>query len=178
MFEQFIQMDEVEVWEEFKQGNPKALGFIYNKYADDLFNYGYRFYPHREIVKDLIHDQFLELWKNKENLSQVKSIKNYLLFSIRRRILRNIKNTVQYKSLNFQNDLIIPAEINEEKYQSLLIKINQLPSRQKEIIFLKFYNKLSNDVIAEVMEINKQSVYNLMYDALKKLKQLLNVIIF
>ncbi|MBT31624.1 MAG: hypothetical protein CMO01_18365 [Thalassobius sp.] len=178
MSERFIEMNEVEIWDEFRSGNPNALGFIYNKYANDLFNYGYRLYPNREIVKDAIQEMFLTLWKNRENLNKVKSIKNYLYFSVRRKIIRDVKNIGQYNSLDFNNDFIIPAEIKEDKYQSLLLKIDQLSSRQKEVIFLKFYNKLSNEVIAEVMEINKQSVYNLIHDALKKLKQILTVLIF
>ena len=46
-----------------------------------------------------------------------------------------------------------------------------LPRRQREAIFLKFYMNLNNHEIADLMKINIQSVYNLVFGALGNLKK-------
>ena len=48
--------------------------------------------------------------------------------------------------------------------------LNKLPKREKEIIYLRFYQNLEISEIVEVMEINSQSVYNLLHKALSHLR--------
>jgi RNA polymerase sigma factor (sigma-70 family) len=48
--------------------------------------------------------------------------------------------------------------------------LNKLPKRQKEIIYLRFYQDLEVSEIVEIMEINAQSVYNLIHKALANLR--------
>jgi RNA polymerase sigma factor (sigma-70 family) len=47
-----------------------------------------------------------------------------------------------------------------------------LSRRQQEVIYLRFYVDADLEEIAEIMSLNRQSVYNLLHDALKKLKKL------
>jgi RNA polymerase sigma factor (sigma-70 family) len=51
--------------------------------------------------------------------------------------------------------------------------INTLPPRQKEIIFLRFYEGLSYDEIADIMSISINSAYKLLYKALENLQQIM-----
>ncbi len=44
-----------------------------------------------------------------------------------------------------------------------------LSNRQKEAVFLKYYNQMSYEDICDIMNINYQSVRNLISTALKKL---------
>jgi RNA polymerase sigma factor (sigma-70 family) len=50
-----------------------------------------------------------------------------------------------------------------------------LTHRQKEAVYLKFYNGLTNDEISEVMQVNKQSVYNHISKAIQKMQGFVNV---
>ena len=48
--------------------------------------------------------------------------------------------------------------------------ITKLPARQKEVIYLKFFETLSREEIANVLEIAPQTVSNILQIALAKLK--------
>jgi RNA polymerase sigma factor (sigma-70 family) len=50
--------------------------------------------------------------------------------------------------------------------------LNKLPRREKEIIYLRFYQELEVTEIVEIMEINAQSIYNLLHKALGHLREL------
>ena len=52
--------------------------------------------------------------------------------------------------------------------------LNQLPERQKEVVFLKYYGGFNHTEIAEIMRVNKQSVANLLHRAFTALKKITN----
>ena len=51
--------------------------------------------------------------------------------------------------------------------------LSKLPKREQEVIYLRFYVDADVDEISDIMSLNRQSVYNLMHNALKKLKIML-----
>jgi DNA-directed RNA polymerase specialized sigma24 family protein len=52
----------------------------------------------------------------------------------------------------------------------MAFSIEKLPPRQKEVIFLKFYQGFDRNEIAQAMDITPQTVSNLLQIALNKLK--------
>jgi len=54
--------------------------------------------------------------------------------------------------------------------------LNKLPKRQKEAIYLKYYSGLKATEISEVMNINYQSVVNILHKALKNLKEEVSIL--
>jgi RNA polymerase sigma factor (sigma-70 family) len=172
------------LWTRFKEGHIPSFEAIMKMYYQDLYNYGGRFTRDVEMVKDTIQDLFLVLWKNRENLQETGSVKHYLLKSLRRKIGRSInkaKHTLHLPELYFDAgfNLVLPVEPNamlQEKLTELSFRVrnvlNKLSKRQQEIIYLRFYMEADVDEIAAIMELNRQSVYNLLHDALKRFKSL------
>jgi len=68
--------------------------------------------------------------------------------------------------------VIIEKQISEEKAQKLRKTLSLLTERQKEIIYLKYYQHLDHGQIAELMNIGRQSVYNLLHETIHKLRSL------
>ncbi|MBX2840995.1 MAG: sigma-70 family RNA polymerase sigma factor [Flammeovirgaceae bacterium] len=173
---------DLKVWQSFKKGDNQAFAYIYQQNIDILSNYGFRFSQDQEIIKDAIHDMFIDLWKNKKKLSDTPLIKSYLLKAFRRNLTKKLIQ--KKKVVNIEDFLegqafalelspeikLIEVETLAERSQQLEAELGKLPPRQKESIFLRFYGNLSYDEISEVMNINHQSVYNLISKALEALK--------
>jgi RNA polymerase sigma factor (sigma-70 family) len=66
---------------------------------------------------------------------------------------------------------IIERQISTENAARLHEILSRLSARQKEIIYLKFYRHLDQEEIAALMNINRQSVYNLLHESLEKLRK-------
>ncbi|MFC0184102.1 RNA polymerase sigma-70 factor, ECF subfamily [Pseudarcicella hirudinis] len=170
------------LWQRFKEGDSQAFGQIARKHYRILFNYSTKFTKDRELIKDCIQDLFLELWERRENLSSTPVVTIYLLKSIRNNLLKKIrKEKSRNDNEDFDTELsfsdgisiessIIEGEIFQENEHHIRKLLSQLPKRQQEIIFLKFYNSFSNEEIADIMEMNRQSVANLLYRAITHLK--------
>ena len=73
---------------------------------------------------------------------------------------------------------MIARQLTEEKRTRLEEALQKLSPRQKEIIFLKFYNKLSYDEICELMSISTNSAYKLLNKAIVKLRKILGFFLF
>jgi RNA polymerase sigma factor (sigma-70 family) len=171
------------LWHAFKQGNWEAYTRLYHDYFGLLNNYGYKFTRNSSLIEDAIHDLFVRLWTSRENLGNPASIKNYLLKSLRNTLLRKIHAEERYTGLA-DSDYPCGFEVSPTSEQGLGIEqkelrqqvkviIDKLPPRQKEIIYLRFYEGLSYEEIADIMSIGVNSSYKLLYKALESLQQVL-----
>jgi RNA polymerase sigma factor (sigma-70 family) len=175
-------IDDLAIWQAFKKGDKEAFAQIYQHFIDELLRYGYRVTTDRQLIKDSIQDLFLHLWNTRENLSDTDSIRFYLYRSLRNRILKNIENS-QEEAIDsmavFENILhelsieekVIGDESQSEQVKKLRNAIQQLPKRQQEAIQLRYYHDFSLDEIAEIMQVNNQSVRNFLHRAISDLRE-------
>lgn len=176
-----------ELWIKAQDGNQWAFDELFRKIFPPLYEYGYKFISDEDLVKDAIQDIFIYLWLHKKSLKKIKSIKAYLYISLRNRMLKLQKKHstwLHYDKLNFKQsfselfdieNFFIQSEIQDSDKKKIQNAIEQLSKRQKEAIYLKFYKEMTNEEISQIMNINVQSVYNLISEAIKILKQILNL---
>lgn len=176
--------EDQQLWKKFLDGDATAFGQMIKHFYQDLCNYGLRFSHNTELVKDTIQELCLELWKNRANLSITASPKNYILKSLRRKLIREVGRS-RY-SVGFDEEyfdagfnMVLPVEHNvilQEKLTELSFRVRsileKLSRRQQEIIYLRFYLEIEVEQISDIMDLNRQSVYNLLHDALKRFKSL------
>jgi RNA polymerase sigma factor (sigma-70 family) len=181
------QEEELNYWNQFRQGDQTAYAALYQSYVQILYQYCSQFTVDKPLIKDCIHDLFVELWRNRKTLGDTTSVRFYLMASIKRKLVRYIntqqKNTsnedvpVEYWHIHtpsHENDMISNEEY-QFTYDHLNVALGTLPKRQREAIYLKFYMDMNNQEIAELMKINIQSVYNLVFGALTNLKRNMNI---
>jgi RNA polymerase sigma factor (sigma-70 family) len=173
---------EFALWQRFRAGEESALEQLMLDNFQLLFRYGTKYSRNDAYIKDCIQDLFLELWNRKQFLSEDISIKPYLMASLRRRLHRGLSSqkwispdAVDLDNSCFEVEFSVEDSlIREETTQAIAYEIkahlDQLPKRQKEVVYLKFYEDLSRDEIAQVMGIHAQSVSNLLQAAFKQLK--------
>jgi len=173
--------DNAAIWLEFKAGDWDAYTKLYKDHFKMLNNYGYKFTRDVNIIEDAIHDLFIKLWTNRTTLGNPVSVKNYLYKSLRNIIFRKLQSQSRFVDLednpdyNFSFEISFDHQIiaNEEERElqfKLKSVIKDLPARQQEIIFLRFYEGLGYEEIADIMEINTSSAYKLIYKAFNNLQ--------
>lgn len=176
--------EDLQVWREICKGQRSALDRLFRMHYNGLFDYGMRIRRDEELVKDAIQNLFLTIWEHRTSISVPQSVKAYMLVSFRREMISLINKRTNQKERQrtymdefFDEELtteqlILKAENDREVKASLVAILNQLNSRQKETLFLRYYHGLSNEEIAQVMDINYQSVKNNLSRALQNLRVL------
>ena len=175
--------DEKALWNAIQKGNHQCFHLLYMEYSDFLYNYGRKMCRDSEIVKDSIQDVFKIIWEKKDTIVIKNSLKHYVFTIFRRELIQKIQHQ---KSLNHQLsemdfELSIESKIILEETQQQLRKnldkaINSLSHRQKEILFLRYYENMSYTEISELMSLNKNSMYKLLSAAIQRLKNNLSII--
>ena len=167
-----------------QHNDEEALASLMGMYYDNLYNYAARFTKDDGLIKDCIQEVFISLWQRRETVGTILSPKYYFLRSIKNKVLKSLhKNTRTTTSVLLQDEydflhefsierVIVEKQISEEKAEKLRKTLSLLSKRQKEIIYLKYYQYLDHGQIAELMNISSQSVYNLLHEAIYKLRSL------
>jgi RNA polymerase sigma factor (sigma-70 family) len=169
-----------ELWKQFLPGDHLALDAIVKRHYNLLYQYGCKFTRDAALVKDCIQDMFLYLWYKRHAIQETASVERYLMKGLRRRLERALTKTGATEGIGFlecKDTAATPDDhlIQQEQKTALAGRIRkcilQLSKRQQEIIYLRFYLNASAADIADIMQLNRQSVYNLLNDALNKLRQ-------
>ncbi len=172
---------ESNLWKEMKSGSREAFDQIYCDNINQLLAYGHEMTSNNQIIEDCIQDLFTDIWIKKENLGNVESIRFYLIISLRRRLLRMIKNQKDLSFADFGQEIqdfdkaVLTVAFEDESYKLKELKkaLTKLSSTQKEIIYLKYYAEYSFQEIAQILKMNKKQLYNALAKAMVKLRSIM-----
>lgn len=183
-----LQPEESEgsVWQRFKQGEEDAFIIIYQTNFKRLYNFGMQFGFEADNVKDQIQELFIYIRNNRQRLADVRSVKFYLMKSLRRRLMRNkngkfnllsvfIRETSKIHEIEISENpemLLIKYNLDTEVRERLSRSLNKLTDRQKEAILHFYYEGLSYQEIAEMMELKMvKSARKLIYRAIEVMRK-------
>lgn len=170
------------LWNAFKSGNRDALNSLFTTYYPVLYRYGKKICNDSHLVEENLQDFFLYLYERRAGLNTPNSIKSYLLKSFRRRLLDHLvsergylKKAALYAEhqvdIQFSiEELMTRQEEGEQVRHILLELLNSLPKRQREVLYLRYYDGLSLEEVAEVLSITYQGAVNTVYKAIKALR--------
>jgi RNA polymerase sigma factor (sigma-70 family) len=128
------------------------------------------------------------MWKNNIDLASVTNLRPYLLKGLRRQIINilELKYSQMDKvkieenlSIEFSpEDYYIQSQVEEELRNKVLDALNNLSRKQREAIYLRFFEDLGYLEIAEIMNINLQSAKNNVQRGLDSLRDVLSAVLF
>jgi RNA polymerase sigma factor (sigma-70 family) len=172
----FILSDE-NLWNNFLAGDEDAFEKIYENSISDLFTYGRKFSQDQELVKDCIQDLFITLHQTRSRIGKTKKILPYLMISLKRIIIKKLKEQNLSKRIDFENlpfQFLLeegPEVIKDEHEEDIVQKaMNLLAPRQQEAIYLKYVLGLDYEELGKVLNLNYQTSRNLVYLGLQKLR--------
>lgn len=169
-----------DAWSNFKGGDFASLGVLFEIHYQEIFYYGIKIVALPEMVKDTIQDLFADVWERRDKMVSVDNFKAYLIISLRRELVRRItrirKETSSdaFATLQFTfspEDFLISDEENRNHSRLLSQSMEGLTDRQREVILLRFFHNLEFTEISQVLDMNIQSVRNLLFRSLEKIRK-------
>ncbi|MDR1609994.1 MAG: RNA polymerase sigma-70 factor [Candidatus Symbiothrix sp.] len=149
-----------------RDGNEKAFSLVFETYHRYLYVLACRYLMSESYAEDAVQYTFMRLWEGRETFDYRKGIRN-LLFTI----LKNyILNEIRHNNLVFQKNYEL-AQLSEEMetdflndledadFKSHLHKlIDRLTPQKREVCLLKIQQGMSNQEIADAMNISVPTV--------------------
>ncbi|GAA4440673.1 sigma-70 family RNA polymerase sigma factor [Ravibacter arvi] len=185
MNKRVLTSDLQTLWANLKRDDSHALKVLMEATYATMFGYGMKFSDRKEFVQDCIQDVFIAIWQHRHTLVVPDSPKGYLLTSLRRKMINNgVRGT--WISLDALHEYDLEHDLPLEKivfgheelaYQMSLVQklLASLPDRQREAVYLRYFQNLDRREIALIMNISEQSVSNVLQKALHSLRKSLPV---
>jgi len=185
-----VEENLVNAWIRFKGGDEYSFESLFNIHYDGLSSYGLKFTTNTYLIEESIQDLFVKMWNNRMTLSIPVDVRAYIFKAFRSVIFRKLQrssrelvNPLDETRYKFQLEMspdeeILDKETQEEVRRKIKKALNSLTSRQREAIYLRFYENMSYEEISEIMEIEKGASYKLVYRALDRLKAELGSSVF
>lgn len=170
------------VWHLFIEGDLNAFSTLFKEYYATLHNYGIKISGNSSLTEDCLQDFFVYLYENKGSIGKVNSINAYLFVSFRRAILKTIGKERMFTDYDSESgtvgkfefsieELIVEQEFIGLKKSVVILLLNELSPREREVIYLKYYSNIRTKDIADIMNITSQSVLNTLQKAFHKLRK-------
>lgn len=174
----------VELWMAFVAGEEEAFSQLYQMLYPQLYRYGLRLTNGDAFVKDGIQDTFFYIYEKRTDLpTNIENVSAYLFTSFRRNLVRKLQQeeleegrreegatSIDQRFTISADTIILREEADHQNKELLASLLNELPPRQREILYLKYYQDQTMSEMAETLEISYQTVANQLYRALKKLR--------
>lgn len=164
----------------FREGNDAAFSTLYNSYINMLYNYGCRLTTDAELLKDCIQEVFVKIYNKRAELDTVANFKSYILISLKNKLCDESRKRVNLSDISVDELDVTSTENVEKDYianekemlDNLFVAklLNQLSPRQRKAIILYYIEEKKYEDICVIMEMNYQSVRNLIHRGITKLR--------
>jgi RNA polymerase sigma factor (sigma-70 family) len=178
---------EHQIWQGIKNSDANSLKELYQLYYHDLFNYGKRMTKDEPLIEDALQETFISIWKYRQTTAVPAVVKQYVLKIFRNQLLKIFKERIptiySEESHDFSFEIsfdqkMIAGEDSEKLSAYINTALQKLTSRQREIIYYRFYENLSFEQISEIMNMQTRATYKLIARALNALKNIRDPRIF
>ena len=182
-----IQKSNQELWNALRNGHQYAIEKLFKDNYQVLFSYARKICKDTELSKDCVQELFVGLWDKCHTLNEVTNVRSYLLQSIWYLVIKKLKKQSKQVPLDENDDynldivfsnesILIDKQNHKEKGQQLLTALDSLTKRQKQIIFMLYYEGLTISEIQQITDLKYQSIKNLTHRAMLTLREYYNVV--
>ena len=163
-----------------KQGDSHSFERLYLFLYKDLHRFSFSIIKSQHIAEEVVSDVFVQLWKKKESVSEIKNLRVFLYVAVKNLSLTYLYKAkkqkvcwieeyakgaeIQVTTIN-SDELLIAKEVSENLQKA----IKSLPDKCKAVFKLVKEDDLKYAEAAKVLNLSIKTVENQMGIALKKI---------
>lgn len=162
-------------------GDQAAFRQLFDRYWDNIYAVAFAFLKSDTVAEEIVQDIFMKVWLKKEQLPHLENFSNWLFIIARNHIYNTLRKKVSETS--FENELLEHlAETSDSAWQSVISReteklvdqaVASLPNQQQTIYRLSRIEGLSQEEIADRLQISKNTVKVHMRLALQSIRRYL-----
>lgn len=165
----------------FLSGEESAFTFLVNKYRKPVYHIAFRFTRNSQEADDITQDTFVKAYQGLSKFRGDASFKTWL-FRIATNLsinttksgrIRKDSGEAPEESAKTTHQPVLSNMMAEERKSKLYKAIQLLPPRQRQALMLKSLKEMSCQEVADVMKCSVGTVKANVFNAVRKLKGLL-----
>jgi len=168
-------------------GDDEALGTLVERYQNDVFRFCLHYLKNVEVAKEMAQETFLRIYSARARFEVDRKFKPWMLCIARNLCLNELKRrkTVHMETLeeyasSAREDsgevMQAPADgpyeqlLTKERHRALLEMLDALAEEAREIVVLRYFQKLSAREIADTIGSTEGAVRTRLHRILKQLR--------
>ncbi|WP_073345175.1 RNA polymerase sigma factor [Bacteroides congonensis] len=176
--DQYTDTDDEKLFALIEQGDERAFTQVYERYHKLLYVLAYRYLMSSDMAEDVVQHVFTRMWEFRSELHVGISLKNYLFTMTKNHVLNLIRNENSAIAKNYEmaqiaspyEDNLIENLEKKELMSSFYKAVDMLPAQKRDICLMKVQEELTNQEIAERMNLSVNTIKTHYSEALKLLR--------
>jgi RNA polymerase sigma-70 factor (ECF subfamily) len=167
---------------EIASGNEDAFELLFEQQRGRLYNYMLKITKSKVVAEEIVLDVFLKLWIGRELLPEIKNMDAFLNKVAYNKALDFLKiasrkkeiHRLVAKQIETCQEQEADHKLLDSEYQSILKKALDQLSPQRRIIFtLSRMEGLTNEEIAQQLQLSRNTVRNTLHESLQSIREYL-----
>ncbi|MPQ76800.1 RNA polymerase sigma factor [Hydrogenovibrio sp. JE_KL2] len=166
-----------------QQGSHLAFAELVERHSESYYRLAFRFTNDNQQAEDIVQDAFIKLWERPKLWNENKQTQFTTWFY---QVIINRCLDLKRKKPHFQiesiNEINLPANHSSHEEQLVHLEmqvqletlINELPSRQRVALNLCFFEDMSNQEAADIMNLSLKALQSLIMRGKNNIKNRLN----
>ena len=157
-----LEVSEKEIIRRCRQGDVKALQWVYERYADKMFGVCCRYVRDRETARDLLHDGFVTVFTKIGEFRNDGAFEGWLRRIFVNTALGHLRKNATWKEVSVGDEghgwATEQIDVLEKlSAQELLEKIGNLPEGYRTVLNLYAVEGFSHKEIADLLNISENT---------------------
>lgn len=169
--------DDIILLHLIREGDKLAFRHLFESYFTPLCRFMHVYISDTRIVEEIAMDIFTYIWENKSSLQIHLSFKAYIFQAAKNRCLNELRQKKQTVSLEeTEHELYETSAYSletEELHELIREAVLALPDKCKEVFELSRNENLTNQQIADKLNISVKTVEAQITKALKRIREFL-----
>ena len=171
-------LSDEELFRELQSDQRESLTVLFDRYHRKFFLIALKYLKDEEMAKDAVQSVFIKLWESRHRIRIETSLSNYLFTMLKYRVLNDIrskKSAIARNYVIFQQSERLEDDCGKRLEDRELVldlhhAIGSLPEQKRRVCQYKLRGDMSNEEIAEEMDLTVATVKSHYSEAVKKLK--------
>lgn len=169
-----------EAYRRFLSGDDYGLEQVIELYKDSLIFFLMRYVNSADIAEELTEDTFVTLAVKQPSFSENAKFRTWL-FTIARNKALNYLNSAAFRKnvpIDEAEEVYLPGSpeqrlLEQERYRSLYDAMSKLPTHQRDMVYLVYFEDMSVEQAANVIRKTARQGNSILFCARKNLKKTL-----
>ncbi len=170
------QLDDVALLRGFNNRDSRTINKLHDLTYKKFYWFAYSFMKDNEQAHDAVTEAFIAILNAQESFVNLANIHAWLYKRVRWICIRELRRRQNHSSTDDLLELrdeaatIEEQRIKAEVYHAILLEIERLPTRNKQIMQLYFFEGKTTQEIADLLGMHVKTVHNVRALLLKSIK--------
>lgn len=173
-----LPFDEKTLLSQVAEGDEKAFRILFDRYWDNIYGVAFAFTKSSQVAEEMVQDIFLKIWTKKHLLNSIQKFDAYLFRVAKNHIYNELRRKIKEEPfteyiINYFREIGDSPEqqmIFKESQRLVTLAVEKLPPQQQLIYRLGREQGMSQEEIADKLQISKNTVKSHMNKALQSIR--------